>query len=637
MKKSQKSWMALCLSTVLVFSSGAFTPALTTYAAEAGNIADETTEPEQAEESAEEKTEPEENSASEETAGKVTEVSAGETTEISAGKITEVPAENNTEESDAGNPTESDNAEKAETSVSIFSAGTESSSSKPYIEQSEGGGKSAFEDGEGKDNAGDEVLSSDANATLEEDTANYIQYNESRKGIYTYEDSDVKVTAILQHASAVPDDAKLRVTLITEKSTDYNYDAYIQALNDDIENNESGSRGSQNEYSKNNILLYDVAFVGYSEDENGNINHDKLVEYEPSEGYVRIEVSFKKNQLSHDLAAEKNEDIELVHLPLRNEIRENSDTTKEVRAISSKDIVPEKLDNISVSVDNETVSFTLNSLSVIAARKINDLTVKTYDHLTAKSILGDAWQYGILADVWEFNGEAEANFAVGKLTGPKGGEATGATGVSGTGDLNGRYFLAEGSEYASSIVREINGKIQIKGLPETITTTEKNRVCIRTDSSLLQGGSKSITFNIKSEDEINNELQSLFNGIDTEALDINKNSFTGKAGTITVGGVNKDYKFITNDSKIAIDLQNYPDGTYYIDITDFAEYRPDTHEYLTLQDKIGQTGNLTIKKNINQTIVFNYAGSNPINIGEFFVEQNKKTYSSCRYGKYFYS
>lgn len=71
--------------------------------------------------------------------------------------------------------------------------------------------------------------------------------------IYSYEDDYVEVTAILQRADAVPDDAILVVTPVVQDSEGYNYDAYMDALND--------ASDESKEYTSENTLLYDIAFM----------------------------------------------------------------------------------------------------------------------------------------------------------------------------------------------------------------------------------------------------------------------------------------------------------------------------------------------------------------------------------------
>ena len=70
---------------------------------------------------------------------------------------------------------------------------------------------------------------------LSEDTVVKMIYTSGKKTSYTYEDNSIKVTATLQKADAIPDDAELVVTPVTEESKDYNYDAYMQALNDNAD------------------------------------------------------------------------------------------------------------------------------------------------------------------------------------------------------------------------------------------------------------------------------------------------------------------------------------------------------------------------------------------------------------------
>lgn len=52
-----------------------------------------------------------------------------------------------------------------------------------------------------------------------------------RKTEYVYEDTAVKVTAVLSDVKAIPDDAKLAVIPVNSGSEDYDYAAYMKALN----------------------------------------------------------------------------------------------------------------------------------------------------------------------------------------------------------------------------------------------------------------------------------------------------------------------------------------------------------------------------------------------------------------------
>ena len=87
---------------------------------------------------------------------------------------------------------------------------------------------------------------------------------------YQWQDDHMKVTAVLEDPSAIPDDAELVVKAISEGSKGYNYDAYMEALNSN----------SESKYDGNNTLLYDVAFI-----KDG-------VELQPESGTVSVTFDF---------------------------------------------------------------------------------------------------------------------------------------------------------------------------------------------------------------------------------------------------------------------------------------------------------------------------------------------------------
>ena len=192
---------------------------------------------------------------------------------------------------------------------------------------------------------------------LTSDTTLYVEYKaEGQKSVYTYSDVNVTVTATLQQADAIPDDAKFVVTQITPSAEGYNYDAYMDALNGTEE---------ETSHSEQNTLLYDIAFLGYAVDGNGNVDTFRTVEYQPAEGSVDIEIQFHKNQLSDVLGAEEDSDVTVMHLPLKDDVREKTGTTKEATDISADDIKVENVDS-DPSIENAEASFTLSSFSVIA-------------------------------------------------------------------------------------------------------------------------------------------------------------------------------------------------------------------------------------------------------------------------------
>lgn len=165
---------------------------------------------------------------------------------------------------------------------------------------------------------------------------------------YVWKDKTVKVTATLSDAGAVPDDAELAVTLIDKTSDDYNYEAYMDALNKD----------SSSSYTEKNTILYDIAFI---------LNGEEI---EPSSGKVSVAFEFLDSQLSESIGAEKAADVNVIHLPLKDEVKDRYDTTADARKIDADDIKVETItaddNDLKVSVKNEKVVFETDSFSVFA-------------------------------------------------------------------------------------------------------------------------------------------------------------------------------------------------------------------------------------------------------------------------------
>ena len=176
---------------------------------------------------------------------------------------------------------------------------------------------------------------------------------------YDYSDSKVTVTATLSDPSIIPDDAQLVVTQITPDTEGYNYEAYMGALNS---TEEEASADSADKYDENNTLLYDIAFIGYENDEAGN---SKQVEYQPEAGSVKIDIQFHKNQLS-DLGASEADDVEVMHLPLAESVKESTATTKAARNITADDITVKPAEESQADSNLDTVSFSTSSFSIFA-------------------------------------------------------------------------------------------------------------------------------------------------------------------------------------------------------------------------------------------------------------------------------
>ena len=83
------------------------------------------------------------------------------------------------------------------------------------------------------------------------------------KDQFQYENDEVKVTATLSSEGAIPADAEFKVTKVTAATAGYNYDAYMQALNNNAEaiSPEQKTTDTNEVYNDKNTLLYDVAFL----------------------------------------------------------------------------------------------------------------------------------------------------------------------------------------------------------------------------------------------------------------------------------------------------------------------------------------------------------------------------------------
>ena len=174
---------------------------------------------------------------------------------------------------------------------------------------------------------------------------------------YDYSDSNVSVKVTLQKADAVPDDADLVVTRVTDRTDGYNYDAYMDALNDQAEDGK--------EYTSDNTLLYDIAFMYEEKDAEGN-GTGKVIEYQPESGSVKINISFKDGQLNEQISAEKADDVEILHLPLTDSVRNSVDTTADATDIDKNDINVESVQDEKINVNGESASFSVSGLSLIA-------------------------------------------------------------------------------------------------------------------------------------------------------------------------------------------------------------------------------------------------------------------------------
>jgi hypothetical protein len=249
---------------------------------------------------------------------------------------------------------------------------------------------------------------------IENDTIVKFVYSLGTQTEFTYSDDStgVKITATLQIPGAIPDDADLVVTAIDRETEGYNYDAYMTALNNNAETIASDvGLEDKTEYTENNTLMYDIAFM-----------YDGA-EIQPAEGAVSISIEFEDNQLTKELAVSNEEDIAVVHMPIKEEVKMASEitTTSEATEITAEDIEVKTLTDATAEVnETEKIEFSEDNFSVFAITLKNNkisaasaAAVIDFDYISS---FGEAFDYGVVANTYVWGGDTESNVMVGKYT-----------------------------------------------------------------------------------------------------------------------------------------------------------------------------------------------------------------------------
>ena len=218
---------------------------------------------------------------------------------------------------------------------------------------SEAGESGAAEESKEETAAAEEIGESKAADAMEEitpATPSEIQeedprlaYKENRKTIYIAFGKGVKVTATLEHADAVPDDARLRVTELEDGAL---YDAYIAAMDE---------ADPDVKHTKDNTVVRDISFI--MKDEDG-----EEIEYEPTEGSVKLSIEYLGDHLKEKLGVDDIADVKTYHLPLTEGVKAEGEKTIDVQNVSAADIDVQELE---AEVENEkTVEVQVDSFSV---------------------------------------------------------------------------------------------------------------------------------------------------------------------------------------------------------------------------------------------------------------------------------
>lgn len=401
--------------------------------------------------------------------------------------------------------------------------------------------------------------------SLTEDTVIELVYSDGKKTTYEYEDNDIYVTATLQHANAIPDDAEFIVTPITSESSGYNYNAYMEALNE----NSEAILGEEGTIDDNNTLIYDIGF--FVTDEEGN-----RVEVQPQDGSVSIKVRFKNDQLEEEVNSGVEEELAVVHLPLADEVKEECATTEEATDISAADINVEILSE-TVNAESEVAEFTASEFSPYAfvgkSGKMNPGTTRNF-----QNVLGNASAYGIVANDIHVAGHFESNFAAGNLSGGNNVQTCrnsgGGAGITyiGSYQAGGGFFMDANSNGTNAVIFTTQAAIN------------------NMDSSMKQGRPNvSIDTTSYTEAQIKAKVK----------------GFVDEAAANSAATFNEpSYKFSdivtkNNEGKQVIDLTKKGNGagTYYI------QFQPGEYANTT-------SDNLKIVMNMDQNIIFNIPDEN---------------------------
>ena len=382
---------------------------------------------------------------------------------------------------------------------------------------------------------------------IKEDTTVLFEYTDGKKTTYTYSDGYVSVTATLQHANAIPDDAYFAVTPLTAGSG-YDVDAYIAALN---------AKGATPEgkddfqYTTANTLLYDIAFY---------TDETMTEEIEPSDGMVRTEIVFLQNQLKDELNATDQSDLIINHLSIDEGTLEEAGTTANA-SVSAGSISVEPV-QADVSVAGESMAFMTDSYSVVSITQPSMELKYVEGSVSLDSLLGEAANFGIVADSYTQSVDTQTNLAVNTFSG--------------------------GSDIGSDL------------------SNDPGIMYIGTISNVLKLKSGSIVY----YGDQNDSTKIIYTGGSGEAAALPKNSqeiadmvdsmITYASGAVPAAGdMMNELPAEGDPNHFTLDLSEAPDNiTVHIDL-----------DSGTLYDTIGK-GGLNIKKSAGQTIIFHTSRSN---------------------------
>lgn len=119
-------------------------------------------------------------------------------------------------------------------------------------------------------------------------------------------------------------------------------------------------------------------------------------------GTVAVTLDFKDGQIKDSLNAQSSDNIEIKHLPLKEEVKVAVNSTAEATDIKSDDILVEDFANTNVDADSEVITFETDSFSLIAitatdTNNFNDLVIVSFVDENDQPISADLSDYYLLA------------------------------------------------------------------------------------------------------------------------------------------------------------------------------------------------------------------------------------------------
>lgn len=165
---------------------------------------------------------------------------------------------------------------------------------------------------------------------------------EDQREPYTTSAEGVTVTANLgDQPDILPKNTQFVVTPVTDSTTGYNYDSYLQALNSNV-----GVDNNNPVYTSANTHFYDLAFLDVT----------KNMEVEP-QGSVSISMQFAE-PLSKEFGVASDSQVQIFHLKNTGNSKYKSNETGTISV--------ENINSNNLSAGSSYAEFSLDSFSVIA-------------------------------------------------------------------------------------------------------------------------------------------------------------------------------------------------------------------------------------------------------------------------------